>query len=365
MESARRWSGFVCPDCRFVFRVPREHDGRGVVCPSCRRILKIPSPGDPMPALVIPLPAEAAAVSGEKKHRRRNSRRGSEHDWESSDEKSPASSRRVKRQMFWMLVGGGGLFTLLVAGVLMTMLGSRQPPPMVRIPAAERPVPKAAAPADAMLTDASFLTAAEPLATKFLEAARIEDLLPLVRNPKLAEPRLRGMYPDGKIEASGIAGFNTRSEIIRQGAFISVHVRTREFLEKPMAFFASPEGLKIDWESWAGWSGMPWGAFLASKPAAGKLFRVLLSPVEYYNFAFSDDRKWQSYRLESPDGKHAIYGYVERNSPLDAMLRPAPDQTQAALTVELKFPENASSANQVLIGKMIAEGWAIQSEESP
>src|SRR6478752_8262245 len=55
MESARRWSGYVCPDCRFVFRVPRDHDGNGIVCPSCRRMLRIPTAGDTPPPLMVPL----------------------------------------------------------------------------------------------------------------------------------------------------------------------------------------------------------------------------------------------------------------------------------------------------------------------
>ncbi|WP_411827440.1 hypothetical protein [Luteolibacter sp. AS25] len=45
-EVKRRWSGFVCPECRFIFRIPRDHDGSGVVCPSCRRVLRIPGEGD-------------------------------------------------------------------------------------------------------------------------------------------------------------------------------------------------------------------------------------------------------------------------------------------------------------------------------
>jgi uncharacterized protein YbaR (Trm112 family) len=56
-ESARRWSGYVCPDCRFVFRVPRDHDGKGLICPSCRRLLRIPGPDDTPPPLLAPLRA--------------------------------------------------------------------------------------------------------------------------------------------------------------------------------------------------------------------------------------------------------------------------------------------------------------------
>ena len=52
---ARRWSGFVCPDCRFVFRVSRDHDGEGIVCPSCRRMLRLPKEGEETAPLMVPL----------------------------------------------------------------------------------------------------------------------------------------------------------------------------------------------------------------------------------------------------------------------------------------------------------------------
>lgn len=52
-KSKRRWSGYVCPDCRLVFRIPMDHDGRGVVCPACIRLLKIPVQGESLPPLVV------------------------------------------------------------------------------------------------------------------------------------------------------------------------------------------------------------------------------------------------------------------------------------------------------------------------
>lgn len=209
------------------------------------------------------------------------------------------------------------------------------------------------------MSDVAFRNAAEPLAVKFLSAVRVEDLLPLVRDPETTEPRLLATYPDGRIDSPGMSAFDTRREIIRHGRSFLVHVRTGDLDEKPLAFFMTPEGLRIDWESWVGWSEIPWEEFLSSRPAGGRLFRVRLSPVDYYNFAFADDRKWQSYRLESPGGEHSVYGYVERGSVLDNRLRPSPDRKSTDLVLTLSFPENATSRNQVLIGGLIAEGWII------
>ncbi len=265
--------------------------------------------------------------------------------------------------MFWMLAGGSTLFALVVAGVLKTMVGGGPPPPAVDAPATAPSPVEEVVPASVQLSDADFLAAAEPLARAFLTAETTDELLPLIRNPETAGPRIQSHFPDGKISAPGMAAFNTRLDVTREGAALSVLVRTDDMLEKRLAFFPTAEGLKIDWESWAGWSDMPWREFLASKPEQASMFRVVLSPVEYYNFGFTDDRKWQSYRLVSPDGEHALYGYVERGSPLDLSLRLSPDKKQADLTLLLKFPPKQSSHNQVLITQMLAEGWVLDTDE--
>jgi hypothetical protein len=162
-----------------------------------------------------------------------------------------------------------------------------------------------------------------------------------------------------------MSGFNTQSEVTRKGPIFSVNVRTRDYEEKTITFSETPEGVRIDWESWVGWSEMPWGAYLEAKPKEATVFRVNLSAVEYYNVAFTDDTKWKSYRLESPDGKHAIYGYAEVGSVLNAKLRPPPDIKSVGMILAVRFPENAASGNQVIIEKCIAEGWVLENEDSP
>ena len=376
MKNARRWSGFVCPDCRFVFRVPQDHDGRGIVCPSCRRMLKIPIVGDKPAPLVVPFesPQREGRQSGAKhgmekrRRRKRRSRHADGNSWDHEPAMQTAAGGTEKRQMFWILAGGALVFAGIVVGVLMILNGgARQVAKVVPKPAAET---AAAAPVETaqpggQRTDAVFLTEAEVLAKRFLEATRVEDLLPLVRNPQKAEARIRSRYPDGKIAAPGMAAFNTLAEISRTGPGISLKIRTRDFEEKTLVFFELPEGLKIDWESWAGWSEMPWKTFLASKPVEGKVFRVLLSPIDYYNFGFSDDQKWQSYRLESPDGENAVYGYVERDSALNSQLRPPPDSKQVPLMLVLRFPENSASRDQVIIDQIVTEGWVLETETPP
>jgi hypothetical protein len=363
MENTRRWSGFVCPDCRFVFRVPRDHDGQGVVCPSCRRVLKIPSPQDQTQPLVIPLPV-APETSPRLKHkgRRRKSRRGESHDWDRTGGERRTSSQRDRRQMLWMLAGGSGFLALAVAAVLLAMRRKDQPLPTVPALANEAAAPVSQAP---VFSEPAFLAEAETLAKRFLDATTIDELLPIVRHPDITGPRIRAFHPDGTLEPAGMSAFNINAELVPVGSGYTVQLRTGEYAEKSMALFPTPDGAKIDWESWVGWSEMPWADFIRTRPTEAKLFRVMLGPVDYYNFNFTDDRKWRSYRLVSPDGEHSLYAYVELDSVLDARLRPSPDNKQIPLTLSLRYPPDSDSPNQVLVEKWHADGWVLENETEP
>lgn len=250
-----------------------------------------------------------------------------------------------------MLIGGGLLFSVIVAGVVVSMVGGKAPVVAVK-PVAPPPVVKVP-----QRTTAALISEAETLALKFLNAATVDEMLETVRNPELAESRMRAFYPGGKIEAAGMSTFNSGSGLVTRGKLYSFPVMTGDHEEKSLAFIETPQGLKIDWESWVGWSDMPWKEFLSTRPAGSHVFRVILASVDYYNFGFSDDAKWQSYRLESPDREHAVYGYVEKNSALNTKLRPRGDGQTVLMTLALKFPPDADSDSQVEIERLVSEGW--------
>jgi len=268
--------------------------------------------------------------------------------------------------MMWMLIGGSTALVLIVAGVLAAMSDGSSG----ENPASTPPVASAAnggsAPEETITVrgDAEFLRLAEPMARAFLEARTVDELLPLVRDPERTAERIRRTHPDGTLDAPGMAAFNIDLDVLRQGNIASVRVRTRDFSEAYLSFVETAGGPKIDWESWAGWSEMPWDDFLTEKPEAPRLFRVVLSDVDYYNMAFRDESKWRSYRLESPDGSTSIYGYAERDSVTDARLRPSPDVQRVNYILRLRFPEGAASRNQVLIDRVLGDGWVLETEDS-
>jgi hypothetical protein len=364
MDSARRWSGFVCPDCRFVFRVPRDHDGKGIVCPSCRRILRIPTAGDtPLPLISqlrrVEAGEDALPDAVRKMSGRRRSKKPDEAAGPSWERQSRGSSHAEKKQLRWMLIGGGALFAAILVGVIFALGSGQTPEPAQAVKSDSTVKSVEAAPTRGGL---SLLAEAESLARKFMDATRVEEILPLVRHPQVAEARIRKHYPDGKIPAPGISVFNTTGlgEFGAGGA--AVTVRTRDHEEQTLHFIDGPQGMKIDWESWIGWSDLAWPEFIATQPTTGQVFRLVLSPIEYYNFGFTED-KWRSYRLLSPDKEHSLYGYAEKDGLVEGQLRHAGADNSLPLMLSLKFPPGATSNNQVVIERLVSDGW-VENEET-
>lgn len=330
-------------------------------------MLKIPTAVDTPPPLLVPLrrtaPEEPAAETESRKSKKR--RRGGKspeqnHSWEKT------SKNRVRhgenRQMRFFLIGGGVLLAAILTGVIISMnaggKASTLPgnlPTTETLPGQNQENPKLLEPAAS--SEAAFLAKSEPLARKFLAATTVEQMLPLVRRPETAEARMRAFYPEGKPIPVGMSQFNVGSAVAPDGEFKSVDVMTDNFDTKRLVFLDAAGELKIDWESWVGWSEMPWQEFRATKSDSARMFRVTLSPVDYYNFDFLDEAKWQSYRLVSPDQENSIYGYVERGTELEKRLRPGPDSGAVPLMLKLKFLKGTMSNDQVEIESLVNEGW--------
>lgn len=376
----RRWTAFVCPDCRFVFRIPRDHDGEGVVCPSCRRMLRIPSEGEEVAPLMAPLQKIEFAEEdtpdprGEKRTRSKRKKKAIEAEtpgWEASAGKWRASRKKGKRTL--QTLAGWTLVIALACGVAFFLVKGDEPEEtadkaekaddfdeLVQVPLLmpdkelEEPIEL---PKVMQRSEAEFLALAQPIAEAFLTATDIEQILPLVRDRERVKAHILAHYPDGKIKPIGLSKFNATGRVSYKDTFAAVSVLTPDFERKQLAFIDGEGGLKVDWESWVGWSDMPWDKLIESRPTQPVLVRAMLKWVDYYNFGFADEGKWRSYRLVSPDGEHTLYGYAERNSLLDQRLRPGEQSASVAVTLKIRFPGDGEKHNQAMIEAYVSDGW--------
>ena len=364
-EVERRWKAFVCPGCRCVFRAEARHEGEGVTCPSCGRLLRIPTEGDVTPPLVAttqqPLlrePSVEEQPPQPRSSRRKKSRRDLK-EWGGDGD----HRRSGGTGFLLLLISGALVLAAVIVGVFFfTNLGVHQSGELekqadqVVMP----PVVPAIRQADVPLEErspTSLLAEIQPLVEKFMAANSVEALLPLVRNPSVAEARMRGFYRDGKVVAPGLSKIRDDVGLSIDGNAVGVAVLTLELEEKGLSLVKELDGFKIDWESWVGWSEMPWDEFLASKPTTSRVFRVTLYPVDYYNLAFSDESKWQSYRIESLGNEQSVFAYAGKDTVVSQLLYFSPDVKSRCVMLALKFPQNAESSNQVEIERFVKDGW--------
>lgn len=339
-------------------------------------MLRIPSEEDATPLLKIDRSAriEQGGIGPDSHSRKKRKRQPGEHEWDQRQGgagNGTASSPHAK----WWLTGGAAVLVAVVALVVVTMNRKPERPHGVDAPASSTvsPGPAKTEPstvpavdaAPPMRSDVVFLKDAEPLVRRFMSATSVDELLPLVRNPGAVEAKMRAFHKGGTLAPFGYSKIGGNDGVLTRGGFRTVVVVNRDFEEKTIDFEESADGIKIDWESWVGWSEVPWKEFMEAKGKTACLFRVVLREGSYYNFGFADESKWRCYKLESPDGESSLYGYVERGSLLASELQLSPDEPMSRLILRLKFPESATSPNQVIIDSKVADGWAIPSEPKP
>ncbi|BCU78343.1 hypothetical protein llg_30580 [Luteolibacter sp. LG18] len=202
----------------------------------------------------------------------------------------------------------------------------------------------------------SVLEVVEPMAKSFLTAVRVEDILPLIDHRSVSEPRLKQRWPSGRVVPQGLSSFAEDGNVNLTDSQAVILAVTSDFKPRPMYFVRVAGSWKIDWEAWTGWSEMPWGDFTARKPVESARFRVMATESNYYNFGFTDEKKWRVIRLESPDEQYHLYGYLERGSELDHALDFTDKPRGLQLILDLSFPPGAA-ADQVLVRKVVSTGW--------
>lgn len=331
----------MCPECRQIFRVPGHHDGKAVVCPGCRRMLRLPEPDSPAPPLVVPLP---------EPRRRRSGKRGEEFD------ETFAHKKESPPWLRWAIVASfATVFTIFALGWILR--GGSEPAPTSSGGTAPEISPIPAAPA----TKAPDFQKLEAVIKAFLDAPDTEDLIAHVRHPDLTAPRIRASAKTYTPPGFRSAAWNI--EPIRQGDGLGIIVETGDFTERIIWVVEENGTWKVDWESWSAWCSTPWESMISEKPAGTHRLRALAAPADYFNFNFTDDFEWLCFRLRHPESEETLYGYVPRQSDLGAAFQ-ALDPGENQVLIDVRFPPDSPSSNQLLIEAMPSATW-LETTPSP
>jgi hypothetical protein len=135
----------------------------------------------------------------------------------------------------------------------------------------------------------------------------------------------------------------------------------------PPAFLAlvkGRDGYKIDWETSSAYQNGQWESIAETRPKEPFVLRCIIERETYYNFSYADAEQWLCLKLSYPRGPVTFFGYVARRSPLGIELDSQLEFSDyAGVTLEVQFPEDPRSSNQVKIIRLLNHAWLPPSPE--
>ena len=201
----------------------------------------------------------------------------------------------------------------------------------------------------------------------YTSAATIEEKLPFVRQPERVEPLMRKYYQTHALVPEEGAELLSQFPLpLESSSFV---VLTASFTDGPNRIFLAEATtdlkIAIDWESDVCYQPVEIADYIAEKPTDPVDLRVFAQPDNFYVFEFSDSEKYQCLKLTFRDNDEFLFGYVERNTPVNERLkshfqkvRQAGSTQAEPLFLKVRFLEDSKAERGVLIEEFISARWA-------
>ena len=325
------------------------------------------------------LKSQPRAKEGTRRRRKRRRkvgkgrRRSQKLDWDS--ETSEELSGNAQATSWKVVLFGGLIAAVLIAGVLILFLVDRDNEEGT------------ASPGDAMLAREGIVLGAEneegvlvqelrtadidaevaamtEAVERFLGATTVDELLAVTLRDRYQQDRIRDYYRTRELKPKVAKQVASGGRIVKNGDLWATDVIFSDNSRRPITVQRGENGYRVDWESWVGYSEMTWEDIREARTMTPVVFRVLCSKVEYYNYGFGDEGKWASFRLQSPDREHTLFGYVARRSEEEKRLVRYGDKEgkPRAFIVKIRFAED-SGPDQVIIDEVLSTGWSAVGEK--
>lgn len=211
------------------------------------------------------------------------------------------------------------------------------------------------------LTPQEAREATEDAVRGMMDATSIVERLEWARPVSGLKERMEDYYSrEGGLIGMKFGSIVDVSPVAFEGIPMEVVTATGKGSETIFPFTVLPgsDRMLVDWDSSVAFGGMSWDKLLAERPTQAVQMRVFVAPSDYYNYEFSDDRRYACLLLTSRGSEDILYGYVERGSEPALMLARAVQASAAMpMNVRIKFPENTASKNFVVIEEIIHSYW--------
>lgn len=198
----------------------------------------------------------------------------------------------------------------------------------------------------------------------FFDSRSVEEMLRYVRHPERVAPLLEihyGKTPLSPLRVERVFSLDPLT-IDNRASFWMVSCelaggQVRQVLVEAI----SEKEAKVDWETFTCYQPMGWDEFARTRPGGytGD-FRVYVEPDNYYSFEFADSDSFLSFRLTALNGEETLYGYVARNTELEAAIMDTITRNGGGATpmiLRLHLPEGVLSKRGVVVKEMISPRW--------
>ena len=326
---------FPCPHCGAELSIPQDHPITTGPCPACGEVISAPI-AQKKPLTPSPKNRESYQSHVFRKKRPANTPR-------------PAPSSQKSSHPAWILPILC-LLALALTGSIWWIRSSPTPSSSTTSPSGEKKT-----------SPALFSRKPLEVARAFAQTANPAERLKLVRNPGEVSQHLH-LYPEQALRETNMSIKPLNTVHGREFPYAQLTARFPNGDHRLICVVKTPEGEKIDWDAFARYGTASWQDLLSGK-ADHATVRVFARPATYYNYHFSDDKKWACYRLSSPDLTEDLWGYASRKSRTQQILTRATTGKKRRLPRRVTLhitttPENTAK-NMVTITEVKALNWVI------
>ena len=368
-------AGYVCPLCRIVFSTLPDLQGNGVMCPGCQSLLRVPSLNDKVSEINVV--AEEVAKSAQRTAREIPTNHSSDvlpvH--ENSEYRDDDFSLKLIIPILVLslvtLGGVGYMFLRPASSTKVKMLNEETVPSNSTIAVIGGKEDEEIQESVDLVTegykydpsDEAQVKRMEDFLIAWYDADSIDKRLALVRPTEDIKEKMTRYYKKYPPAMVNLKSLETVKELVNLPGYLAINCETSDYKRDIGIVEYSKDSILLDWESYVVYSEKTWSELATQKPTDPVRVRAYAKVGHYYNNHFGDERKWRAVSLENPNEEDIIYGYVEINSANEQRIFNFGNTDSQPLILEIYYPPNAESTNQVYIGKVIQDGWFEQSDK--
>jgi hypothetical protein len=202
------------------------------------------------------------------------------------------------------------------------------------------------------------------LLDQYWKTSAWQDRIPLVADSDRVAALMKDFYETQGATDPQPGGMISKARYLINGTEILYfsYTSSRPTGTLEIAMLRGPQGkFLIDWESLTGYGEMSFQDFRTKRPTKPVALRAYVRLFEYYNFEFSDAKKYLCMKLTSENGESSVYAYCERGTELARWLETDLASTGPAgfkgYLLQISFPPSAQSNQCVNLDKVMTARW--------